>query len=147
TGKILRSPHAHARIVSIDTRKARAIAGVKAVVTGVDFQDVGAEMLEGGEAAANLRDITVNVMAREKALYEGHAVAAVAATSAAAADEALALIEIVYEPLPHVVDVEAAMAPDAPLLHAHMFTEGLDQKPAAPSNIARRNRIARGELA
>ncbi len=145
-GKIKRSPHAHARIVSIDTRKARALAGVKAVVTAADFPDLASEELEGGEAAANLRDISLNCLARHKVLYESHAVAAVAAVSVAIAEEALDLIEVRYEVLPHVIDVEAAMAPDAPLLHAHLFTEGLETPPERASNIARRNQLSRGDL-
>ena len=146
-GKIKRSPHAHARIVAIDTRRARALAGVKAVVTAVDFPNLASEEYEAGESASNLRDISCNCMARDKALYDGHAVAAVAAVSAAIADEALDLIEVTYEVLPHVIEVEAAMAPDAPLLHAHMFTEGLEARPEKPSNIAKRNRLERGDLA
>ncbi|MFI4934926.1 MAG: xanthine dehydrogenase family protein molybdopterin-binding subunit, partial [Caulobacterales bacterium] len=146
-GRVLRSPHAHARILSIDTKKARALAGVKAVVTGADFPDMASEMLEGGEAASNLRDMAYNVIARDKALYDGHAVAAVAAVSPAIAEEALGLIEVKYAVLPHVIDVEAAMAPDAPVLHKDLFTEGLETKPDKPSNIARRNQFARGDLA
>src|SRR5262249_39083833 len=83
----------------------------------------------------------------DKALYEGHAVAAVAAISADIADEALRLIKVTYEVLPHVVDVEAAMAPGAPVLHDHLFTEGLEAKPAKPSNIARRHFSTRGDPA
>jgi CO/xanthine dehydrogenase Mo-binding subunit len=147
TGAIKRSPHAHARIVSIDTRKARALAGVKAVVTAADFPDLASEEYEAGESASNLRDLSLNCMARGKVLYDGHAVAAVAATSAAIAQEALDLIAVEYEVLPHVIDVEEAMAPDAPVLHPHLFTEGVEERPALPSNIARRNRLARGDLA
>ncbi len=146
-GKIKRSPHAHARIVSIDTRKARALAGVKAIVTAADFPDLASEEYEAGESASNLRDLSLNVMARHKALYDGHAVAAVAATSSDIADEALALIVVEYEALPHVIDVEAAMAEDAPVLHAHLFTEGLAARPDKPSNIAKRNELKRGDLA
>jgi CO/xanthine dehydrogenase Mo-binding subunit len=145
-GKIKRSPHAHARIVSIDTRKARALVGVKAVITAADFPDVESEEFEGGESESNIRDVALNCMARQKVLYEGHAVAAVAATSSAIADEALALIEVKYEVLPHVIAVEAAMAAGAPLLHANMFTKGLETKPESPSNIAQRNQLARGDL-
>jgi len=145
-GKIKRSPHAHAAIVSIDTRKARALAGVKAVVTAADFPDLASEAYEAGEGAANLRDLSLNCMARGKALYDGHAVAAVAATSSVIADAALDMIEVTYEVLAHVIDVEDAMAPDAPLLHAHLFTEGLEAKPDKPSNIAQRNRLTRGDL-
>lgn len=144
-GKVLRSPHAHARIVSIDTSKARALPGVKAVVTSADFPDLAPQVLEGGEQASNLRDLSLNVMARGKALYDGHAVAAVAAVSNEIAEEALARIKVTYEVLPLVTDVEAAMAPDAPLLHEHLFTEGLEAKPDKPSNIARRHKNVRGE--
>ena len=94
----------------------------------------------------NFWHVTRNIMAREKALYEGHAVAAVAATIAAIADEALALIEVDYEVLPHVIDVEEAMAPDAPLLHEDMFTRGVEPKPTKPSNIAKRLEFKKGDV-
>ena len=144
-GKILRSPHAHAKIVSIDASRARALPGVKAVITAADFPDLASEMHEGGEQASNLRDLSLNVMARGKALYNGHAVAAVAAISNEIAEEALARIKVTYEVLPHVIDVEPAMAADAPLLHAHLFTEGLETRPTAPSNIAKRHKNVRGD--
>ncbi len=106
-GRVLRSPHAHARIVKIDTSKARALSGVKAVVTRADF----------GAAPESVADVIDNCMAGDKALYDGHAVAAVAASSAAVARKALRLIEVDYEVLPHVTDVDAAMIPGAPVLH------------------------------
>ena len=146
-GRVLRSPHAHARIVAIDARRARALPGVKAVVSGADFPDISAEMQQAGESGENVRDLAFNVMARDKALYHGHAVAAVAAVSATVAEEALGLIEVTYEVLPHVVDVEAAMAPGAPLLHAQLYTAGVEPKPTLPSNIAARNQLAQGDLA
>jgi CO/xanthine dehydrogenase Mo-binding subunit len=146
-GKIKRSPHAHAKIVSIDTRKAKALPGVKAVVTSADFPDVGAEAYVAGESASNLRDMSMNVMARGKVYYEGHAVAAVAATTSAIADAALDLIEIVYEPLPHVIDVEEAMAPGAPILHPEILTDGKDGKPQVPTNITKRYAMGRGDIA
>jgi CO/xanthine dehydrogenase Mo-binding subunit len=145
--RVKRSPHAHARIIGIDARRALALPGVKAVVTAADFPDLASEEYEAGESASNLRDISCNCMARGKALYDGHAVAAVAATSAAIAEEALDLIEVKYEVLPHVIDVEAAMASDAPVLHAHLFTQGLETRPDKPSNVAKRNRLERGDLA
>src|SRR5689334_24527914 len=95
-GKILRSPHAHARIRSIDTSKAEALRGVKAVVTAKDFPDHKFEYQGPERVQQNFWHMTRNVMAREKALYEGHAVAAVAAISKSVADEAAALIEIDY---------------------------------------------------
>ena len=88
-GKVLRSPHAHARIKSIDTSKAQALPGVKAVITSADFSDLPSEFIPAGEMMVNFRDMTRNVMAREKALYEGHAVAAVAAINEAVAAQAL----------------------------------------------------------
>ena len=135
-GKILRSPHAHARIRSIDVSEAAKLPGVKAIVTRDDFPD----------RDDGLRDILVNVMAREKALYEGHAVAAVAATTAAVARKALKLIKVDYEVLPHVTDVEKAMEPDAPLLHENLFTVGVDPAPTKPSNIAKRSEFGHGDV-
>src|ERR1700683_2138207 len=116
-GRVKRSPHAHARIVKIDTSKAAALPGVLAVVTAADFPDIANEEAFVGEGPMNFRDLSRNCMARDKALYDGHAVAAAAAASNAAAEEALDLIEVEYQVLPHVIDVEAAMAPDAPVLH------------------------------
>ena len=113
TGKILRSPHAHARIKSIDTSKAQALPGVKAVMTGADFPDHEFAYVGPERVAVNFWHVSRNVMAKEKALYEGHAVAAVAATSNAIAKKALDLIEVDYEVLPHVIDVDEAMAEDA----------------------------------
>ena len=91
-GRILRSPHAHARIRSIDTRKAEALPGVKAVVTAKDLPEQKFEYLGPERVAVNFWHMTRNIFAREKALYEGHAIAAVAATSKSIANEALALI-------------------------------------------------------
>ena len=93
-GRILRSPHAHARIRSIDTSKAAALPGVKAVVTSADFPEQKFEYVGPERVAQNFWHMTRNIMAREKVLYEGHAVAAVAATSKAVADQALSLIEV-----------------------------------------------------
>src|SRR5947208_11022342 len=87
-GKVIRSPHAHARIRSIDTSKAEALPGVKAVVTAKDFPDQKFEYQGPERVQQNFWHMTRNVMAREKALYEGHAVAAVAAISKSVAEEA-----------------------------------------------------------
>ena len=146
-GKVLRSPHAHARIKSIDPSKARALAGVKAVITSADLADLPSEFIPAGEMMVNYRDMTRNVLAREKALYEGHAIAAVAAVSEAVAAQALQLIEVEYEVLPHVLDVAQAMEPGAPLLHDDMYTIGVEPKPAKPSNVAKRVEFAVGDVA
>ncbi|MBM1218710.1 xanthine dehydrogenase family protein molybdopterin-binding subunit [Ponticoccus sp. SC2-23] len=105
--RILRSPHAHARIVRIDTSRAEALKGVKAVVTAADLPD----LTEGDQGLFNTLE---NCMARTEVLYDGHAVAAVAAIDARVAKQALKLIEVEYEVLPHVTDVDMAARPDAP---------------------------------
>ena len=146
-GKVLRSPHAHARIKSIDTSAAQALPGVKAVVTRDDFAEMPDEYAAVGELMINFRDVTRNMMAREKVLYDGHPLAAVAAVSEAVAREALALIKVEYEVLPHVIDVVEAMQPGAPLLHENQYTAGVKPKPDRPSNVAKRLEYARGDLA
>ena len=145
-GKVLRSPHAHARIRSIDTSAALALPGVKAVLTRDDFDELPSEFVPAGEMMVNYRDIIRNVMAREKALYEGHPVAAVAAVSEKAAREALDLVEVDYEVLPHVLDVVEAMAPDAPLLHEDMITAGVEPAPSTPSNVAKVVEFGHGDV-
>src|SRR5215510_14800255 len=110
-GKILRSPHAHARIRSINTSKAEKLPGGKAIAPSADLPEQKMEYVGPERVAQNFWHMTRNIMAREKALYEGHAVAAVAATSRSIAEEALSLIKVDYEVLPHVIDVEEAMAP------------------------------------
>jgi len=146
-GRILRSPHAHARILSIDTSKAAALPGVKAVVTSADFPEQKFEYVGPERVAVNFWHMTRNIMAREKVLYEGHAVAAVAASSKAIADEALSLIDVKYEVLPHVIDVEAAMQPDAPLLFPDMITRGIEPAPTKSSNVSKRLEFKIGDLA
>jgi CO/xanthine dehydrogenase Mo-binding subunit len=146
-GKIKRSPHAHARIVSINTEKALKLPGVKAVVTSADFPEIPSEEAFMGEGPMNFRDLSYNCMARGKALYDGHAVAGVAAISPAIAEEACDLIEVQYEVLPYAIDVEDAMKPDAPVLHDDLFTQGVDPKPAKPSNIAKRITFTKGDVA
>jgi CO/xanthine dehydrogenase Mo-binding subunit len=145
-GAILRSPHAHAKIRSIDTSKAAALPGVKAVVTSADFPEQKFEYVGPERVAVNFWHMTRNIMAREKALYEGHAVAAVAAISKAIADQALSLIAVDYEVLPHVIDVDAAMRPDAPLLFPDLITRGIDPPPTKPSNISKRIEFKIGDL-
>ncbi len=134
-GLVLRSPHAHARIRSIDTSAAEALTGVHAVVTRADFGPLRDE----GTA-----DVLDNCMAGDKALYDGHAVAAVAATSGKVARQALKLIKVDYQPLPHVTDVDAAMAPDAPALHEGRADETV---PAGMSgNVMARHEFGHGDI-
>ena len=137
-GKILRSPHAHAVLKSIDASKAEAMPGVKAVVTCDDFPDLPRGTPNG--------DMTRNVMAREKVFYDGHPVAAVAATSEAVARRALRLIEVEYEKLPHVIDPVEAMRPDAPILHDHLRTKGVDDAEDQPTNVVERLALDMGDV-
>ena len=134
-GKVLRSPHPHAKIKSIDLERAAKVPGVKSVMSGADLVDfpLDTPVMVG---PADMRYVSRNVMARDKVLYAGHAVAAVAATSVEIAREALALIEVDYEVLPHVIDVEEAMKPEAPVLHGFLYTAGVDPKPETASNVA-----------
>ena len=145
-GKILRSPHAHARIRSIDTSKAQTLPGVKAVMTCADLPEQKFEYVGPERVAVNFWHMTRNIMAREKVLYDGHAVAAVAAVSRSVADEALRLIEVDYEVLPHVIDVEQAMQPGAPLLFEDMVTRGIEPAPSEPSNISKRIELKIGDV-
>ena len=145
-GKVLRSPHPHAIIKSINLEKAAALPGVKAVMSGADLVafPLDKPVMVG---PADMRFVSRNVMARDKALYAGHAVAAVAAVSAKIAQDALALIVVDYEVLPHVIDVEEAMKPDAPVLHEFLRTGGVTPKPETASNIASRLEFEIGDLA
>jgi len=106
-GKILRSPYPHARILRIDTSKASQVPGVKAIVTGKDEPD--------HYQGKSIRDIPV--LCWDKVRYIGDKVAAIAAESREAAEEAIDLIDVEYEELPAVFDVLAAMKPGAPILH------------------------------
>ncbi len=138
-GRVLRSPHAHAKILNIDTSKAEKLAGVKAVITAADLPDLT-------EGDAGMYDVLDNCMARGKALYDGHAVAAVAAVDASTARQALKLIEVEYELLPHVTDVDEAMKHTAPLINDAIFTEGLEEKPVKPSNVTKRSQFGHGDV-
>ena len=131
-GKVLRSPHAHARIKSIDLSKARAADGVMAVIRGADLGGVD-------------NDLGKNVLARDKVLYHGHAVAAVAAKTGAQAEAALDLIEVEYEVLDPVLSIDDAIADGATLINESQHTNGDTSQPA--SNIAGTQRFERGDIA
>lgn len=132
---VLRSPHAHARITKIDTSKAEALSGVKAIVTRADFPT--------GLKGENFY-LQENTIAGDRVLYDGHAVVTVAATSALIAKDAIKLIEVDYEILPHVTDVDEAMKPDAPVIREdaqdHSVPEGL------PPNIVSYMDFGHGDL-
>ncbi len=142
TGKILRSPHAHARIRSIDTSKAEALPGVVAVATSKDFPVIQSRSMDYENFQGNPRMIAENILAHEKVLYIGHAVAAVAATDAHTAEAALDLIEVDYEVLPTVLTVHDALKPDAPLLHEEMTTRFRVERFGAGEDTGQKSNIA-----
>ena len=130
--KVLRSPHAHARIKSIDTSKAEALTGVRAVVTAADMPV---------DNAASRK-----VLAKDKVLYKGHPVAAVAAVSGHIAENALALIEVEYEVLEALTEVRAAMRENAPLIQEDQTTEELGEQTDKHSNVATHFRYEQGDV-
>jgi xanthine dehydrogenase molybdenum-binding subunit len=143
-GKVLRSPHAHARIKSINTAKAASLPGVAAVITGADLPDIASKTENLGEGAVNSRYVSLNVLARDKVLYDGHAVAAVAASSVHIADEALKLIDVEYEVLPSAMTVDAAMKPAAPIILEELRNK--EEGPDKQTNVANHIRFTRGNL-
>ena len=148
-GKVLRSPHAHARILSIDTSRAEALDGVHAVITGQDIPEPADKIISGGEGDGNLLKYkTENILARAKTHYHGHPVAAVAAISPHIAGQAVKLIDVTYEVLPAVLEVREAMAPDAPIIIEDLLTELDDQVISeTPSNIAEKMVYETGDVA
>ena len=144
--RLLRSPHAHARILRIDTTRAAALRGVLAVVSAADFPElpVGA-MIPMGEVGYDMWMVAQINIARRKVHWVGQPVAAVAAVDPHVAEAALALIDVDYEPLPAVLDIASAMAPDAPVLHDHVFTKGIEPRPRPPGNVCSRTVIERGD--
>lgn len=147
-GKVLRSPHAHAKIKSIDYSEALKLHGVRAIVTAKDLPPMSDDELkespEGG--IFSLKDVRGNVLAGAKALYRGQSVAAVAADSLAIAEDALELIKVEYEPLPSVLKVRDAMKSGAPILHDDLFTNELGKAADKPSNIASRKQFKQGDV-
>ncbi len=146
-GAVLRSPHAHARIVSIDTSKAEAMPNVLGVVTHEDLPVVSDKVIDTGEGMTTSSDMSLNVMAGEKVLYRGHAIAAVAAASPHEALAAIEQIKVGYELLPPVLNVQDAMREDAPLLDEGRHTKTMDgEQSEKPSNIAAHNHLEDGDV-
>jgi len=141
-GAVLRSPHAHARIVSVDVAAALQIDGVQAAITGADLPVID----DPGRGQTNFRDLAHNVLARGKVLYHGHAVAAVAARTLDIARSALEQIRVEYDVLEPVLDLDRALAPDAPILDESRRARGAEPVPEGPTNVAARIVFARGDL-
>ena len=145
-GAVLRSPHAHATIISIDASEAEKLHGVYAVVTAKDLPDLESKIVELGESVINRKHQSNNILARDKVLYFGHAVAAVAATNSHIAQEALDLIKVEYEVLPPVLDVRKAMESDAPILLDDLRTDEFGKKGESPTNVAWHGHNACGDI-
>ncbi len=145
-GMVLRSPHAHARIVSMDVSKAAALPGVKAIATTADMPQLEDRMVDSGEGVENLRYMTDRLLANGKVLFKGHAIAAVAATDPWIAEQACNLIDIKYDVLPSVTDPLEAMAPGAPLLHEAVTTMTLGKKVKQSTNVCTHTRFERGNM-
>jgi len=151
-GKLLRSPHAHARIRSIDASKALKHPGVRAVLTSKDLPIVEDGVIDLAETMGNPRVIAENIMAGDKVLYKGHTLAAVAADSPHIAEEALALINVDYEILAPLLDGREAMKADAPLIHGALTTRNTKERfgrgddTGVKSNIASHIQFKRGDL-
>ncbi len=147
-GRIKRSPHAHARIMSIDTTRARALKGVLAVITAADFPVIEpGTIIPFGETGADAWVSALTVIARDRVVWRGQPIAAVAATDAYIAAAALDLIDVAYEVLPAMMDIEAASAPDAPLIYPAIKPKGFDATVLAPRNAGGRTLIERGDVA
>jgi len=146
-GRILRSPHAHARIKSIDASAALALPGVVAVVTSKDMVEAEDRIEELGEDSVNLRYLSNNILAGDKVLYHGHPVAAVAAVDVHTAEEALKLIKVDYEVLPHILDMKDAMKDDAVVILDGLRTDEMGKMGDKPTNVAAHFRHQRGDLA
>ena len=141
-GKILRSPHAHARIRSIDTSKAEALPGVTAVATSKDFPIIADKSIDFSDIRGNARIAAENVLANDRVFYVGHAVAAVAATNAHIAEQALKLIDVDFEVLPAILTLHDALKKDAPLLHDDMTTRFRVERFAAGDDTGEKSNVA-----
>lgn len=145
-GKVLRSPHAHAKVLSVDVSRALALPGVRAVLTHNDLAEQEDKMVQTGEGAENLRFAADRLLAGEKVLFEGHPIVAVAADDQWIASEALDLIEVKYEVLPAVLGTLEAMEPGAPVLHESITITTLGKKEVKASNVVNHIQFKRGEL-
>ena len=140
-GKVLRSPTAHAFIRRLDVSQARSLKGVWAVITAEDVPGYARKGVLAFEEMAHL--------AKGKVVYAGQPVAAVAAESQALAEQALDLIQVVYDPLPPILDPDISLLPDTPLIHDGLYTNTISKpRPGSderPSNLAYHFEIIKGD--
>ncbi len=146
-GKVLRSPYAHANIKSIDVSAALAHSSTRAVITAADLSPLPDKTSEVGEDLyANMKYVRDRILASDKVLFKGHPIAAVAAASEHEAEELLSLIDIEYEVLQPVTDVEAALEDSAPILHSSMTTPSLGDDTPHGTNVASHDQYELGDI-
>jgi xanthine dehydrogenase molybdenum-binding subunit len=144
-GVCVRSPHAHARIKSIDTSAAEAMDGVFAVITGADMPKAPSKLVDLGEGNVNFKWASNKLMAQEKVLYKGHPVAAIAAIDRYVGEEAARKVVVEYEVLPSVTNVEDALADDAPVILEDLVGDDLGED-VANTNMAEHIRHEFGDV-
>jgi len=146
-GKVLRSPHAHARVKSVNVSAALNHPGIKAVITASDLSPLPDKAAEIGEDLyANMKYVRDRILASDKVLFKGHPIAAIAASSQHEAEELLSLIEVQYEVLPSVTDVESAIADGAPVLHDNISSVSLGNNTFDSPNIASHDQYELGDV-
>ena len=144
-GAVLRSPHAHGRILSVDTSRAEALPGVRAVATAKDLPELPDKVMASGEGIENQRYMSTRILAGEKVLFKGHPIATVAADDPWIAQDAAALIEVKYEVLEPVLDVLKAMEDGAPRLHDKITATLMGKKEQVDSNVCLHTRFQAGD--
>ncbi len=144
-GVCVRSPHAHARIKSIDTSAAEAMDGVFAVITGADMPKAPSKLVDLGEGNVNFKWASNKLMAQDKVLYKGHPVAAIAAIDRYVGEEAARKVVVEYEVLPSVTNVEDALADDAPVILEDLVGDDLGED-VANTNMAEHIRHEFGDV-
>lgn len=146
-GKVFRSPYAHAKIRRIDSKRALVLDGVVAVITAEDLPPMKENAWAPlGEMEIDMASLASLVIAREKAVFHGQAVAAVAATNPRVAEDALGLIEVEWEELPVVEDLLVAMKPGGPIIHPDLRTTTMAGKGDVPTNVAAHMELERGDV-
>ena len=143
-GDVLRSPHAHALVKSVDTSEAEAMPGVLAVATSADMPQLEGGVVDLGEGTVNFKWASDNILASDKVVYAGHVVAGIAALDRNTAQEAVNRIKVEYEVLPSATNVDAALAEDGPVILPDLEGNDLGEK-VSNTNMAAHNRHEFGD--
>lgn len=149
-GRVLRSPHAHAKIKSIDASEALAMDGVQAVITAADFPDTADKIVQTYRGPIPQDWHRDHLMASDTVLHRGQPVAALCANDPHVAEDALALIKVDYEVMTPVLSIDEATSPSAPILFDNEICASIpglfDPIEDRPTNIARRLEMSHGDL-